>query len=175
MKALPRGFTLIELIVGLALVLILLTLAVPSFKDLIQSNRLMTAVDDLLSALQLARSEAIKRGIRITLCKSADGASCAVNGGYDQGWVVFADSNNNAAIDSGELIIRRFQAVSTNGAMTINGNTPVAHYISYLPSGAPTLTTGAFQAGTLTICAMPKAYRIIINRVGRIRTEPVAC
>ncbi len=176
MKISCKGFTLIELMIALALALLLLTLGIPSFKELIQSNRLTTAADDLLAALQLTRSEAIKRGIRITLCKSANGTSCSNSGGYEQGWIVFSDSNNNVMVDTEELIIRVFAPVYPGSGISLTGNVPVANYISYTADGIARLANGAFQAGTLTVCMSPQARQIVLNNVGRIKlSKASAC
>lgn len=169
------GFTLMELIVTMALAAVLLTLGMPIFQEVIRSNRLATTVNKFVGALQLARSESIKRGIRVTLCKSADGSSCTNDGGYEQGWIVFADPNNNAAVDAGETVIRVFEVVSANASITLTGNSPVAHYVSYIATGATQLIGGGLQAGTLTLCAVPKARWIVINNLGRARVAVVSC
>ncbi len=69
-----RGFSLIELMVAVAILAILLALAVPSFQDMIQRNRVRTAAADLTDSLNLARSEAIKRGSSTRLCIDGDNA-----------------------------------------------------------------------------------------------------
>lgn len=82
------GFTLIELLVVIALIAILASLAGPSFNDLILKNRLSSMASDFVGSTQLARSEAIKRNVTVTLCQSANGTSCATSGGWQQGWIV---------------------------------------------------------------------------------------
>lgn len=174
-KSRNSGFTLMELIVTMALAAVVLTLGVPMFQDVIRNNRLATTVNEFVGALQLARSESIKRGVRVTLCKSANGTSCASGGGYEQGWIVFADPNNNATVDAGETVIRVFEAISADASMTLAGNTHVARYISFAATGTTQLTSGAFQAGTLTLCQAPKARQVVINSVGRVRTVVATC
>ena len=169
------GFTLMELIVTLALAVIVLTLGVPSFQDALRNDRLTTRTNDLIGALQLTRSEAITRGVRVTLCKSANGTSCASSGGYEQGWIVFVDPNDNATVDAGETIIRIFEPFPTGANMTLTGNTHVAQYVSFAATGTTQLTSGAFQAGTLTLCQAPKARQVVINSVGRVRTVVATC
>ncbi len=163
------GFTLLELIVTLALAAIVLTLGVPSLQEWIRNNRFLTDVDALVVALQLTRSEAVKRGVRVTLYKSANGTSCAHDGGYEQGWIVFVDPNNNATVDADEEVIHAFEAIAAGTGTTLTGNQPVAKYVSYTADGVARLTSGAFQAGTLTACMPPKARRIVINRAGRVK------
>ena len=99
-----RGFTLIELIITVAIVAILLAIGVPSFQEMMRNNRVAAHTNDRLSSLNLARSEAIKRGVRVSLCKSSDGLSCATTGDWTQGWIVFVDTDNDATVDAGENI-----------------------------------------------------------------------
>lgn len=90
-----RGFTLIELMITLVLAAIILTLAVPGFQDIIRNNRAATQANELVTALGLARSEAVKRGARVSLCPSADQASCTGGTDWSGGWIVFRDTAAN--------------------------------------------------------------------------------
>jgi type IV fimbrial biogenesis protein FimT len=90
-----QGFTLVELIVTLAVAAILMGTAVPSFTSLVNSNRLATQANDLLGAMMIARSEAIRLNRRVILCSSSDGATCSSDAGRWNGWLVFADNNRN--------------------------------------------------------------------------------
>jgi type IV fimbrial biogenesis protein FimT len=81
-----RGFTMIELMITVALVAIVLSLAYPSFVSVINSNRLAGASNDLIGDLQYARSEAIRRNSRVSVCASADGSTCG--GGNWANWIV---------------------------------------------------------------------------------------
>jgi len=84
----PRGFTLVELMVAILILAILIGFAVPSFRDAALSSRLTAHANDLLASAQIARSEAIKRNAVVTLCVSTDGNTCAGDGGWEQGWIV---------------------------------------------------------------------------------------
>jgi type IV fimbrial biogenesis protein FimT len=167
------GITLIELLIGVTVMAILMRLASPAMSGVMDSFRLAAASNTFLSALHLTRSEAIKRNSRVVLCKSATGASCAADGGWGQGWVVFHDANNNAALDSGEEVIRRESALPSHFSMT--GNTPVAKYVSYTALGTPKSSAGAFQAGTITLCRQSASSadtrQIILSSTGRPRIE----
>lgn len=167
------GFTLGELMVTLALAALVAALAVPAFVDLIRSTRIAVQTNDFLGALAYARSEAVALGVRVTLCKSADGRQCSAQGGYEQGWVIFVDEDDNARI--GENETRLAVRGALGGAFTLEGNRPVADYLSYLPNGATGQRGGGFQAGTLTLCDPPRARRIVINRMGRARVEEAHC
>lgn len=106
------GFTAIELIVVVAIVAILTALAAPSFTPLVERWRVMQAVDGLQSSLYFARSEAIKRGGNVVIRKEPSGANgCALaasNTDWDCGWFVFADTNGNGTLNTGEEVLQRF-------------------------------------------------------------------
>jgi type IV fimbrial biogenesis protein FimT len=86
-----RGFTLIELMVVVAMVAILMAVAVPSFRDATERNRVSAQINTFVSDLQLARSEAIKRGLAVSLCASSDGGSCLTSNTWNTGWIMFVD------------------------------------------------------------------------------------
>jgi type IV fimbrial biogenesis protein FimT len=169
------GATLAELMVVLAIAAILAGLAIPGFASLVHSSRLSAATTELLVSLHLARSEAIKRNSRTVVCISADGSTCATVGGWQQGWLIFHDANNNSALDPGEAVIHVRQALPDSIRLT--GNSTVSKYISYAPSGGTKSVTGAFQAGTLTVCnvadASGAARRVVISSTGRPRVARV--
>ena len=81
-----RGFTLIEMMVVISLLAILLAVGVPSFRAMIQQNRVTAVTNDLVAALQFARSEAIRTGANVTVCSSSDQSTCS--GVWTNGWVV---------------------------------------------------------------------------------------
>ena len=175
-SSLPRGFTLTELLVVLTIVALLATVAMPSLATVMDSMRLSSASNSFLANLQLARSEAIKRNGRVVLCKSADGTACAGSGGWEQGWIVFHDANNNGAFDNGETVIERAQPLASG--LKFTGNLSVNRYVSFVSTGATKLVSGAFQAGTFTLCQQSasggQAHQIILNAVGRPRMQKVA-
>jgi len=148
------GFTLVELMVTLAIAIILLSVGVPSFTGTIENSRLTTAANTLITTVNLARSEAIKRGVRVTTCKSSNGTTCTTGGDWSQGWIVFTDEDNNATYSSAtETLLRVTGALGNN--LTFTGDTNVEDYISYVGSGQSQLSTGdggGFQTGTLSLC-----------------------
>ncbi|HYW92090.1 MAG TPA: GspH/FimT family pseudopilin [Gammaproteobacteria bacterium] len=163
------GITLLELIITLAITGVLLAVAVPLARRAMRNARMTATSNRFLHALHLARSEALRRGVRVTLCKSGDGARCADRGGWDQGWLVFRDANADASPDSSNAILLVSPSLP-RAVMT--GNRPVRSYVSYAPDGATRRLSGAFQAGTLTLCdrrALARNRRIVISRTGRPR------
>jgi type IV fimbrial biogenesis protein FimT len=167
------GMTFIELLIVITLIAILLTLAIPSFEAILTGSRFSSSANSYLATLHMARSEATKRNARVALCKTSDGASCTTAGRWDQGWIVFHDVNNNAQTDLGETILRVNEALPTN--WVLQGNSPVANYVSYAAMGGTRTTSGAFQAGTLTLCKVSsssgEARSIVISATGRPRVE----
>jgi type IV fimbrial biogenesis protein FimT len=168
-----RGFTLVELLTVLAVISILVSAAVPMFSGIAETMRLNAAARDFMAHLQFARGEAIKRNARVALCPSADGVSCAAGGRWEQGWLVFQDSDNNGLRDGGEPLLQQAAALAPGYRM--RGNQNLAQYVSFHPSAETRTTSGAFQAGTLTVCrtsASPASARqIVLNAAGRPRTQ----
>jgi type IV fimbrial biogenesis protein FimT len=147
------GFTLIELLVTIAIAAVLAGLAAPSFRDLMANNRLKSHTSALHTSLLQARSEAIKRNSRVVVCKSLDGATCATSGDWQQGWVVFADADNDAVVDAGELVIQKVDALS--GDFVLKGDGDLADYVSYSSTGAPKLkASDTFQTGGFSLCQL---------------------
>ncbi len=170
------GFTLTELMVTLAIAAIILSQAVPSFTTMIQDNRIVTQANDLVTSLNIARSEAVKRGDRVTICKSANNTSCTTAGGWQQGWIIFTDSNSDATVNNTDTILRTHGPLEGNP--TLNGVTGnVGNYVSYTYNGSSQLVGGGgTQSGTLVLCDSrgfgDKARAIVINASGQIRSAP---
>lgn len=146
---LKRGFTLIEVMVTLAVLGILLSIAVPSYQNLVVNNRMAAQANDLISALSLARSEAVKRAANVTVCASSNGTACT--GTWEQGWIVRDAAGN---------VLRVFPALS--GASTLTGSVNVASQVVFNAAGATTLAANA----TLTLC--PPSPPVVQGRVVQI-------
>ncbi len=177
-----NGFTVIELLVTMALAGILLMVAVPGFQSMIQNSRLTTQAGEFMSALYLARSEAIKRGVRVTLCKSSNieskSMSCTKDGDWSQGWIVFVENSGseNAALDSGETVLRL--RGSLEGGNVLRGYGNVEDYISYVANGFSRTVTNSVQTGDLVLCDSrndpDRSRAIIINATGHPQLTSVA-
>ena len=168
-----QGFTLIEMLVAVAIAAILTSIAAPSVAQLAASLQLSSASNTLVSSLHIARNEAIKRNGRVVLCKTTDGIHCTATGGWEQGWIIFHDTNNNSLREGAERIIQHQEALS--GSLRMTGNATVGNYISFVSTGGTRLVGGGFQAGTLTLCrasmSAVDARQIILNAAGRPRVQ----
>lgn len=163
-----QGFTLIEMLVSVAIAVIALTIAVPSYIAIINNNRLTSAANELLSDIYLTRSEAVKREARVTICKkTTDSSNCTTSGDWTQGWIVFVDDDADALVDTDEFIVAVNEGA--RGNVTISGNTKVANYISYIGSGRSRQNDGSLQNGTLTITVAGLTRELRISNSGRPR------
>jgi len=145
-----NGFTLIELIVTMVIAAIVLTVAVPGFQNIILSNRRAAQVNEYIASLNLARSEAIKSGVRAYVWRSSDGVNLATDstGDWEEGWIVFTDRDNDAALDNGELI-RVHPALDGDSRLRSPGN--FDRWIAFRPSGR-SLGNGGLPNDSVTFC-----------------------
>jgi len=181
---LPRGFTLIELMVTLAVAAILLTVAVPNFREFIERNRVSSTTNILVGALQLARSEAIKRGnYPVILCKSSNGTSCSSSAAWKDGWLLYADTNADKSFTAGtDELIRRYDAMPKLAITTGNSfQCWIGFAANGYPEGGGTNCAGGLVGnGSFSICAASttatqRGRSIVVNKIGRIRTEDKTC
>ncbi len=157
-----RGVTLIEAMVTVSIAAILTTIGVPGMLELLRDTRQSSQVMAIVGHLNYARSEAVKRGYKVTVCPSDDGAVCSGKAQWQSGWITFADSNGNGAVDAAETILRVHEKL--NDGNTLQGSRP---RIAYQSSG---LSPG--YNDTLKLCDMrgtAKARSVIISMQGRVR------
>lgn len=102
-RAAATGFTLVELAITVVVLAVLIGISIPLFTGLINGSRLTGNANELVAALQIARTEAIRRNVRTTICQSADGLTCT-NVSPWRGWIIFADDDGDGAVDAGEIV-----------------------------------------------------------------------
>ena len=167
----PCGFSLIELAVATAILALLMTLAVPGYRGWIADQQLMNHARLLAERMRMARSEAIKRGHRVNLCKSADGAQCADAGGWDQGFLMHGDVGRTGDVDGPDTVIR-YQPPPLD--IRVNANRPLRDYVSYTAYGHARLLSGALQMGTFTLCKPGRrAVEVVLVATGRVRIDRI--
>lgn len=167
-----QGFTLIELMITLVIAAIIMTIGVPSFITTIQNSRLTTQINDLAADISLARSEAIKRGVRVGLCRSANPSAATPtcggsNNTWSTGWLIYADDDASGAfVNANDTLIRIGQPAPT--AVTVITNATANLDVQYNSDG--TLNAGAIAV--FTTCDSRGAgdgRQIQINTMGRPR------
>lgn len=167
------GTSLVEILVTLAIAATSASLGATAWNRLAVSLRLTSYSNHFLTTLHLARSEAIKRNGRVAICKSPDGERCIPGGGWEQGWIVFHDLNNNGTREADETLVLATGALPEGYRLA--GNQSVSRYVSFTGHGASEMLSGAFQAGTLTLCRTSAdtvdARVIVISSVGNPRVQ----
>lgn len=152
------GIGLLEVLITLVITGILATIALPSFQNILITARISAATSELHAAILLARSEAIKRGGKVTLCRSSNGDSddpnCSTvnsnpvsNSGWGEGWLIFFDKNMNRKYDGGDTLIRAqgrlFKSASQGAIMP----SPMRNQINFTATGQ---TFGTFLRFTIS-------------------------
>ena len=165
------GFSLVELLIAVAIVGLLVLAAGPSYRSWIAAQQLANHAHFLAGTLNQARSEAIKSGSRVNLCKTRDNEQCADDGsGWEMGWILFIDENQDGEISAGETVIRTLGPPG-NG-ITVRGNRPVADYVSYTSLGHARMLSGALQMGTFVVCKPGQdALQVVLANSGRARVQ----
>ncbi len=173
MQAQKNGFTLIEMMITIALLAIFVALAGPSFREIIVNNRAQANANLLVTSLNLARSEALKTNAQVTLCKSTDGVACATAGTWDGGWIVFADLDADEVADVGELVVQVQQNLGSG--YTLAGNA-ATNWMAYRADGSTLNNSGGLGANTFFLCPgdvgdIEYARQIVLSATGRARVE----
>ena len=165
------GFTLTELMITLAIAGTLIGIAIPSFTSIISSNRLTADANELVTALSLARSEAIKQGLSVTVRKVDDNSSTNKGAGanWEDGWDVFTDADSDGNFEAGDVLIRTYAPLMLSYTLRSNS---FSNFIRFTSSGESN------GNGRFVICDnsdgndIPEANTsklILVNSIGRVR------
>ena len=161
-----RGFTLLELMFTLTVAGILLGVGVPSFIDFVRSNRAAANINELSSAFAIARSEAIRRGVNVTVHRSSDGATFGAD--WADGWIVFVDTaaSDTAAPGLGQVLQVWGEMQGDPAVTTVPGGVA---WVRFTPRGGA--RTSAGMPVTLTVelagCSGEQLRTLELNTVGR--------
>ncbi len=193
------GFTLIELMITLIIIGVLLVVGVPSLKAFMQDNQLVASTNELISAVHVARSEAIKLNNSVTICESTDGTSCTSpgTGNWEDGWIVFVDAANPLVVPAivsdqvgtgvacaddniGTDCLLRSHAGFTDNQLTVagvNAGDVVISSFTFNSRGLPKSAAGVSQSGTFSLCSLDSSGNTINSRAvvlslsGRVRVS----
>ena len=183
------GFTLVELLITIVVVSILLAAGVPAFQSFIKNSRVTAQTNDLISTIQLARSEALKRGTNMVVCASSNQTTCTGKDTWADGWIVFSDLDLNNTPDVGsaplceteDCIIATRQGLPDGSTLTTD-----ADDVRFLPTGF-WHDNSVYMRGTVTCsrqfvftlkaknCEKNQARKVTVTKQGHTLISTVAC
>lgn len=149
---------MVELMVTISIATILLAIAVPNYQRFMEQGRISSAASNLIGALNFARSEAIRRGVAVSLRNTSGSKQ------WESGWTMFVDNDGDGVQDAGDDTLRIGATLA--GGLTLRSTTSYADAIIYRPNGRST------QNGHFAACqdnALTNARTVIVNATGRIR------
>lgn len=172
-----RGFTLLELVVTIAVLAVLTAVAFPSFESSFRTNRVATATNELLASLSLARSEAVRVNGTAGICASKDGSTC--DDKWESGWLEWRDNNGNGSLDQGEDVLGYTQAKKkiqirseTNKPLVFDG-----HGRLKANNQSPITGSGQHLYIKPDVCTegMKNQRKVTVNASGQIKISKEEC
>lgn len=152
---------MVELLVVVAVASVLMSLAVPSFRTFLTKRSVQAAVDAIALDLRFARSEAIKRTTRVSMCSSTNGTSCAAVASWKDGWIIFIDDDGDGSVDASDVVVRVQDAFPNLASINTSAATLA---ITYQPTG---WARAAAQTFTFTPLGDGDARLVCISNQGR--------
>lgn len=158
-----RGFTLVELMVTLALATVLMMMAIPSYVSFNRNAKLSESVSSFIASFNLTRANAMKRGQNTLMIPrvSADG--------WSSGWIVFTDTNWDNAYTAGtDELVSEHDTLPTEITVTVISGED--EYLLFNGSGFPRLTNGSFSNGRFEFKTVERTTAVIYSQAGRVRS-----
>lgn len=161
-----QGLTLPELMATICIAGILMTIAIPSFKEVITNNRTISITNQVVSAFAYTRSEAVKRGVPVAIRHKGDGESV-----WEEGWDIFTDANGDGAMNMTDELLKTYDALPEGH--TLRTGSSYAYWMAYKPDGN---SDGArLGHDTFRLCDRSndtaKSRSIIFSKTGRVRIK----
>jgi len=163
------GFSLVELMVTVALISVVVAFAIPSMTEFSKNDRLTTNVNTLVGHLAYARSEAVKRSVQVSLCVSSNSSTAApscTGGNWEDGWMIYIDADGDNAFTAGEEVLRVQAALEGNNTLVSGGG--IVNQVIYDYRGFAAAT------GTFLLCDNrpgPYGKTVTISNTGRVRAQ----
>jgi type IV fimbrial biogenesis protein FimT len=162
------GFSLLEISITLMIIAIVASFS-SSFAALIARQEISTQTNEVVTSLKLARTVAIVRQTRVTLCQSTSGNKCERGFDWGKGWILFTDADNNRVIDPEDEVIQFHPGLNDRTSLYWRGSLGTNYYLSFLN------TSFSNKAGSFWICSdgsvIREARRVVVARTGRVRTS----
>lgn len=176
-KSRPTGFTLIELLVALSVMAIVLAFAVPSFESFVNANRLTSAANEMMAAIQTARMEALRRNGRAVVCLSAnpDASSPTCSTTNPTGWLTFVDTDKDGLYDVGETLLR---TSAVKQRVVVQWSPAVAGKVIFRSDGLARDGTNTLLNGAIGVCIdtsrpAQNARHVCIGSGSRVSVKPL--
>lgn len=177
MRYRARGFTLIELMVTLAVTAIVLSIAIPSFQSQLLNNRSIALGEDFATAINLARSEAVKRSTRVSICASKFGTAC--DGEWVDGFIIFVDLAARDADSDPDVgaILKVWGKQDPNAVITAKSGAVDVSFIRYTSLGTMARVTdnSIVIEAQLKKCTGSAARNITVGLSGMVSVVRAAC
>jgi type IV fimbrial biogenesis protein FimT len=168
------GFTLVELMVALAVGIIILAFGVPAFVNMLSTNRMAGYSNDLVMAMKLARSEAVTRASSVTICASNNDQTACSGNDWFNGWIVFIDDNADAVLDAGETI-HRVWAIPPGERADLLFEATSPNAIRFDAAGGNAAGAATQFAFKDIDCRANQGRQITVSIMGRSSVENMAC
>jgi len=154
-----QGYTLLEMMITTAILLILITVGVPGMQEFIKNNRILASTSHIMTSIKSARSEAMTQRSFVTVCMSADGATCG--GSWTEGHIAFVDTDADGTVDAGEQVFLANRQESVDVTITYSGG----DFIRFDRRGR-----AVGSSGLMLFCddrGTPNARGITVEPIGR--------
>lgn len=153
------GFNMLELMITITIAGIVLAAGIPSFNGLLATNRMAAAANDIITSINTARGEAVKRrqpgAQAVTLCLSANwntaNPACDLAGGANDGWIIFIDQNANAAVNGGDTVVQAHGPLAT-GVIAQRWPPASSAYLQFGSNGFPRAVAGLVPFSNVRLC-----------------------
>jgi len=168
-----NGFTLIELMIAISMSIVVLTFAVPSFSSFIKNGRVTTYTNALVTDVNYARQEAVTRGEKVILCRSANPTAASPTCGgntnnWSSGWLVFVNTDANTDYDAGtDTLLRATDEVA--GSITVKTNNVSNTDLVYNADGTIDMSGGTAVFAVCDNRGEDKGNQLQVSPTGRPR------